>query len=109
MVGSSAQKGSPKHRPLPKRAHHLASAYDFLEKRHGMDDGGTERLTDILGGVRVGREDARERLVRTIYGEMRRMAGGLMRLEPPGHTLQPSALVHEALLRLLYGEIPFDA
>src|SRR5262249_42565018 len=34
----------------------------------------------------------------------RRVAGGLMRHERSGHTLQPSALVHEALLRLLSGE-----
>jgi RNA polymerase sigma-70 factor, ECF subfamily len=36
------------------------------------------------------------------------MAGGLMRHERPGHTLQPSALVHEALLRLLRDEALAD-
>src|SRR3954470_23881960 len=50
-----------------------------------------------------GRADARDRLVGALYGELRRMAGGLMRRERPGHTLQPSALVHEALIRLLDG------
>jgi RNA polymerase sigma factor (TIGR02999 family) len=61
-------------------------------------------LTAILNEVRSGGADARERLVRAIYAELRRTAGGLMRRERPGHTLQPSALVHEALLRLLSGE-----
>ena len=65
-------------------------------------------LTAILGEVRDGRADAQERLVRAIYAELRRMAAGLLRREGPGHTLQPSALVHEALLRLLDGDALAD-
>ena len=44
---------------------------------------------------------AMDRLVRLIYAELRRMAAGLMHLEWPGHTRQPSDLVHELLPRLL--------
>jgi RNA polymerase sigma factor (TIGR02999 family) len=72
---------------------------------------GAERpgdLTAILNQARAGGHDARERLVGAIYDELRRTAGGLMRLERPGHTLQPSALVHEALLRLLDGDALAD-
>jgi RNA polymerase sigma factor (TIGR02999 family) len=65
-------------------------------------------LTALLGEVHAGRADAQERLVRAIYAELRRIAGGLMRREAPGHTLQPSALVHEALLRLLDGDALAD-
>jgi RNA polymerase sigma factor (TIGR02999 family) len=65
-------------------------------------------LTVILDAARSGGAEARERLVRTIYAELRRTAGGLMRRERPGHTLQPSALVHEALLRLLEGDALAD-
>jgi RNA polymerase sigma factor (TIGR02999 family) len=68
---------------------------------------GTEQrgdLTAILNEARSGGADARERLVRAIYAHLRRTAGGLMRRERPGHTLQPTALVHEALLRLLDGD-----
>ena len=71
----------------------------------------TERRDDLsvlLDEVRAGSPDARDRLVRSIYGELRRTAGWLMRRERPGHTLQPSALVHEALLRLLSGEALAD-
>lgn len=53
--------------------------------------------------VRDGREsrpDALQRLPATIYGELRELAQRLMRGESPGHTLQPTALVHEAYLRL---------
>lgn len=73
---------------------------------------GTEpgcELTAILDAVRAGSPDARDRLVRAIYAELRRTAGGLMRRERPDHTLQPSALVHEALVRLLSGQALTDA
>jgi RNA polymerase sigma factor (TIGR02999 family) len=72
---------------------------------------GTEQrgeLTAILYEARSGDADARDRLVRAIYAELRRTAGGLMRRERPGHTLQASALVHEALLRLLDGDALAD-
>ena len=58
--------------------------------------------------IRRGQREPEDRLVRAIYGELRRIAGGLMHRERPGHTLQPSALVHEALLRLLSGEALAD-
>jgi RNA polymerase sigma factor (TIGR02999 family) len=66
-------------------------------------------LTALLSEVRAGRPDAKDRLIRAIYSELRRTAGGLLRRERPGHTLQPSALVHEALLRLLSGEALTEA
>jgi RNA polymerase sigma factor (TIGR02999 family) len=72
---------------------------------------GTEQrgdLTAILNEARSGSTEARERLVRAIYAELRRTAGGLMRHERPGHTLQTTALVHEALLRLLDGDTMAD-
>ena len=65
-------------------------------------------LTAILNEARAGDTEARERLVRAIYAELRRTAGGLMRHERPGHTLQTTALVHEALLRLLDGDALAD-
>jgi RNA polymerase sigma factor (TIGR02999 family) len=73
---------------------------------------GTEQpndLTAILGAIRSGNPDAPDRLVRAIYGELRRRASGLMRHERPDHTLQPSALVHDALLKLLSGQALTDA
>jgi RNA polymerase sigma factor (TIGR02999 family) len=44
-------------------------------------------------------------LVGAIYAELHRLAAGLMRRERPDHTLQASALVHEALLRLFEGDV----
>lgn len=40
-------------------------------------------------------------LLRAMYDELRRLAASLLSREPPGQTLQPTALVHEAYLRLL--------
>src|SRR5262249_39276320 len=57
-------------------------------------------VTRLLAEVRLGRGDALERLMPIVYGELRRIASHQMRGERAGHTLQPTALVHEAFLRL---------
>jgi RNA polymerase sigma-70 factor, ECF subfamily len=64
-------------------------------------------LTMILGRARAGDERARGELIALIYDELRRVASGLMRRERPDHTLPPTAVVHEAVIRLL-GEGVFD-
>jgi RNA polymerase sigma factor (TIGR02999 family) len=69
-----------------------------------MGDDAREDLTGLLAEARSGDTAARERLTRAVYGELRQMAGALMRRERPGHTLQPSALVNEAIVRLFEGE-----
>jgi RNA polymerase sigma-70 factor (ECF subfamily) len=63
-----------------------------------------EHLTTLINEARAGSSDAKDRLLRAVYGEFHRIADGLMRGERPGHTLQPSALVNEAVIRLLDGE-----
>jgi RNA polymerase sigma-70 factor, ECF subfamily len=70
-----------------------------------MEENPPVELTALLEQARSGNADARERLTRAVYGELRRMAEALMRRERPGHTLQPSALVNEALIRLFDGEV----
>ena len=47
---------------------------------------------------------AADRLVPIVYRELRQIAGALMKHERPDHTLQPTAVVHEALVRLMQGE-----
>jgi RNA polymerase sigma-70 factor (ECF subfamily) len=58
-------------------------------------------VTVLLGELKLGHKDALERLMPLVYRELRRLAGRCMRDERPGHTLQPTALVHEAFLRLV--------
>lgn len=57
-------------------------------------------VTRLLGEMSAGGQDALNRLLPLIYGELRRLAARYMQQERAGHTLQPTALVHEAYLRL---------
>jgi RNA polymerase sigma factor (TIGR02999 family) len=57
-------------------------------------------LTYLLNAVEQGDPQAAAQLLPAVYGELRRLAAAKMALESPGHTLQPTALVHEAWLRL---------
>ena len=59
------------------------------------------RVTVLLREMSAGREAAAEELIPLIYSELHQMAERQMRGERPEHTLQPTALVHEAFLRLL--------
>ena len=71
---------------------------------------GTEQpheFTLILGRARAGDERARGELIALVYDELRRVASGLMRRERADHTLSPTGVVHEAVIRLLRDAI-FD-
>ena len=57
--------------------------------------------------ARAGDEGARSELIALVYDELRQVATRLMRRERPDHTLPPTAVVHEAVIRLL-GEAVFD-
>jgi RNA polymerase sigma factor (TIGR02999 family) len=60
-----------------------------------------QALTQLLGRARAGNQRARDDLVALIYDELRQAAGRLMRRERPDHTLSATAVVHEAMIRLL--------
>src|SRR5206468_4380413 len=55
----------------------------------------------ILEAAQRGEPSAANELLPLVYGELRRLAAHKMAAEAPGHTLQPTALVHEAWLRLV--------
>jgi RNA polymerase sigma factor (TIGR02999 family) len=63
-----------------------------------------QRLGEALAALRAGEPSAADRLVPELYEELRSLAASFLRRERPGHTLQPTALVHEAYLRLLAQE-----
>ncbi len=63
-------------------------------------------LTLILGAIQRGEPDAPAALLAEVYAELRALARAKMAREQTGHTLQPTALVHEAWLRL--GDQPFE-
>jgi len=70
-----------------------------------MDQKNGQNLTAIIKEVQAGSADAKARLIQALYWEIYRIAEAMMRRERPGHTLQPTALVNEAMLRLLDGEV----
>ena len=63
-------------------------------------------VTVLLHRVRDGDHGALERLIPLVYSELRRIAESYLKLERPGHTLQATALVHEAYLRMVKQDQP---
>ncbi|HEY3862118.1 MAG TPA: sigma-70 family RNA polymerase sigma factor [Verrucomicrobiae bacterium] len=61
-------------------------------------------ITQTLEGILRGDPNAADRLLPLVYEELRRLAAARMALETPGQTLQPTALVHEAWVRLTGGD-----
>jgi RNA polymerase sigma-70 factor (ECF subfamily) len=69
-----------------------------------LDEGaGVDTVGRFLRDARHGDSDALEKLLSIVYAELHAIAGRHLRRERPDHTLQPTALVHEAYLRLLGG------
>jgi RNA polymerase sigma factor (TIGR02999 family) len=63
-------------------------------------------VTQLLGRWRSGDREALDALVPLVYDQLRRIAQNHLRNERPGHTLQSTALVHEAYVRLIRQDLP---
>lgn len=62
------------------------------------------QITLLLGEIAAGSEAAKEQLIALVYDKLRKMAGAIMPWERSNHTLQPTALVHEAYFKLFVGK-----
>ena len=60
-----------------------------------------QNVTQLLSAWNNGDKEALDKLVPIVYDELRRQAARYLRRERPGHTLQTTALIHEAYLRLI--------
>ena len=70
---------------------------------------GAESIHELIEQADSGDSTAKERLLEIAYAELRQVADRYLRRERDGHTLQPTALVHEAYLRLFgKGEIDWN-
>lgn len=67
----------------------------------GPAGGGSTEVTELLRAWRGGDDAAAEALLERIYLELKKIAGSQLRGERAGHTLQTTALVHEAYVKLL--------
>lgn len=70
--------------------------------------GADPAITRLLKDWKEGDGGARERLAEVVYDRLRRLAGGYLRGERPGHTLGATALVHEAYLKLAGAEVDWQ-
>jgi RNA polymerase sigma factor (TIGR02999 family) len=61
-------------------------------------------VTRILSAIEAGEPQAADKLLPLVYRELRKLAAARLANEKPGQTLQPTALVHEAFVRLVGGE-----
>lgn len=66
-----------------------------------MSDAGTSAVTQILSDIQAGRSNAASDLLPLVYDQLRKLAQQHMNQERAAHTLQATALVHEAYLRLI--------
>jgi RNA polymerase sigma factor (TIGR02999 family) len=62
---------------------------------------GPQNITELLVGYSRGDKEALDQLMPIVYDELRRQAARYLRREQPGHTLQTTALIHEAHVRLV--------
>lgn len=81
---------------LPQRDCQCSEAADFLSYHVAMSD-----VTRILSQIESGDPSAAEKLLPLVYEELRKLAAAKLALENPGQTLQATALVHEAYVRLV--------
>lgn len=73
------------------------------------DERASHSLTLLLRRWSEGDRSALEELTPLVYDQLRMLADGYMRRERPDHTLQPTALIHEAYLRLVDQSQPFES
>jgi RNA polymerase sigma factor (TIGR02999 family) len=66
-------------------------------------------VTAIIARISAGDSGAAGELLPIVYDELRRLAAQRLQMEKPGQTLQPTALVHEAYLRLVQQQQPWDS
>jgi RNA polymerase sigma-70 factor, ECF subfamily len=69
----------------------------------------TAQITRLLADARNGHRAAQDRLTPLVYAELRQVAAAYMRRERPEHTLQATALVHEAYLKLLPQRVSWES
>ena len=73
-----------------------------MAERFHMIPGSEPDVTQLLANSSKGDQAALEQLMPLVYGELRRLASAYLRRERSNHTLQSTALVHEAFMRLVH-------
>jgi len=69
-----------------------------------MNERPSQSVTQVLQSMAAGDKEAAAKLLPLVYAELRRLAAFHLSKTPPGQTLQPTALVHEAYLKLFHAD-----
>ena len=69
----------------------------------------SQEVTQLLIALSEGDRDVTEKLISLVYDELRKLAGSYLKSEREGHTLQPTALVHEAFLKLVDQNVRWES
>jgi RNA polymerase sigma factor (TIGR02999 family) len=93
---------------LPTRARHAIRPHIAANLVRQMPTPDATSITDLLAAAKGGDVDARDAAARLVYAELHSIADGYLRRERADHTLQPTALVNEAYLRLLGQDAPWQ-
>jgi RNA polymerase sigma factor (TIGR02999 family) len=90
---------------------YLSSPHGFLLWNRGetVGPGASNRLTQLLVDWRAGNGEALNALIPLVYDELRRLAHNHLNRERPGHTLQSTALVNEAYMRLVRQDLEINS
>ena len=79
-----------------------------MSKKPNQEEISSPEITRLLSALNEGNREAVDALIPLVYAELRRLAAHYLRSERGGHTLQPTALVHEAFLKLVEQETPWQ-
>ena len=72
----------------------------------GMEGPESQQITQLLQDWREGKKTALDQLTPLVYKELRKLAVTYLRRDRPDHTLQPTALIHEAYIRMVNQDLP---
>src|SRR5262249_59556478 len=101
MPETPARTISGKSRTWGQATGILSGCLPQLREKPGHSVSPMSEVTRILSAIEQGDPHAPEQLLPLVYDELRRLAAAKLAQERPGQTLQPTALVHEAYLRLV--------
>lgn len=74
-----------------------------------LNENAKKDVTQLLISLTEGKREVTDELMSVVYTELRKLAGGYLRKERGGHTLQPTALVHEAFIKLVDQDVKWKS
>jgi RNA polymerase sigma factor (TIGR02999 family) len=88
---------------IGSRRKRVSTILPLTENRQHPTEEPHEEITLLLNEIAAGSEAAKEKVIALVYDQLHRMARSMMPRERSNHTLQPTALVHEAYFKLFVG------